>query len=69
MFFGGFKWFWEVLEGFRRVWEGLGWVGRGGEGWGEVWRGGEGWAGVVVIVIHSFLPCLLSVSTDSEIAI
>ena len=49
-------------------------MGRGGEGCGGVWRGGEGCGGVVnivviVIVIYSFLPCLLSVSIDSEVAI
>ena len=48
MFFGGFKWFWEVLEGFI---EGF---GRGWDGWGGVGSGVEGWGGVVVIVIHRF---------------
>ena len=55
MFFAGFEWFWEVLEGFRRVWEGLGWVGRGG---GEL-------LSLLFIVFH----CFLTFSTDSEVAI
>ena len=48
MFFGGFKWFWEVLEGSL---EGF---GRGWDGWGGVGRGVEGWGGVGGSCCHNY---------------
>ena len=34
MFFDGFRWFWDGLEGFGRGWKGWGGVGRGPCYWG-----------------------------------